>query len=153
MGCINSFVYLLSYSQVVLPHPPLSGSPRFSTDRNAEREREPVQPSLTDSRLTHLLPPLKLEAEFSLKDPKQDISPTQLTWSPLPIPSDNSKVTFIDGIATILGNGGPMAREGLAIHLYSANASMEKTAFVNSDGDFLIVPTEGRLDVQTELGK
>ena len=46
-----------------------------------------------------------------------------------------------------------MAREGLAIYLYSANASMEKTAFVNSDGDFLIVPTEGRLDVQTELGK
>ncbi|KAI0090270.1 Homogentisate 1,2-dioxygenase [Irpex rosettiformis] len=98
-------------------------------------------------------PNTNIEAEFSLKDPKQHISPTQLTWSPLPIPSDNSKVTFIDGIATILGNGGPTAREGLAIHLYSANASMEKTAFVNSDGDFLIVPAYGRLDVQTELGR
>ncbi|KAI0703787.1 homogentisate 1,2-dioxygenase [Cytidiella melzeri] len=94
-----------------------------------------------------------LEAEFSLKDPKQHIIPTQITWDPLAVPSEASKVTFIDGIATMLGNGGPLGREGLAIHLYSCNASMEKTAFVNSDGDFLIVPVFGRLDIQTEMGK
>nr|ALJ82903.1 homogentisate 1,2-dioxygenase [Irpex lacteus]ALJ82904.1 homogentisate 1,2-dioxygenase [Irpex lacteus] len=94
-----------------------------------------------------------LEAEFSLSNPRQHISISQLRWDPLPIPSPNTKVTFIDGLATLLGNGGPMSREGLAIHLYSANASMEKAAFVNSDGDFLIVPVEGKLDIQTELGK
>ncbi|CAL1699006.1 unnamed protein product [Somion occarium] len=30
---------------------------------------------------------------------------------------------------------------------------MEKKAFVNSDGDFLIMPEKGRLDIQTEMGK
>lgn len=30
---------------------------------------------------------------------------------------------------------------------------MEKTAFVNNDGDMMILPVEGRLDVQTEMGK
>jgi homogentisate 1,2-dioxygenase len=88
-----------------------------------------------------------------VKDPKQHVIAGQMAWNPLEIPSTTSKVTFINGITTILGNGGPMAREGLAIHLYSCNASMENTAFVNSDGDFLIVPALGRLDIQTELGK
>lgn len=41
----------------------------------------------------------------------------------------------------------------MAFHIYSANASMQKRAFVNSDGDLLIVPQVGRLDIQTELGK
>ncbi|KAI0703786.1 homogentisate 1,2-dioxygenase [Cytidiella melzeri] len=94
-----------------------------------------------------------LEAEFSLKDPKQHVVPTQMTWDPIAVPSESSKVTFIDGIVTILGNGGPMAREGLALHLYSCNTSMGKTAFVNSDGDFLVIPVFGRLDIQTEMGK
>jgi homogentisate 1,2-dioxygenase len=30
---------------------------------------------------------------------------------------------------------------------------MEKRATVNSDGDFLIVPQHGSLDIQTEFGK
>jgi homogentisate 1,2-dioxygenase len=39
------------------------------------------------------------------------------------------------------------------VHLYAANASMEKKAFVDADGDLLIVPSQGRLDIQTEFGK
>ena len=46
-----------------------------------------------------------------------------------------------------------MSGEGLAVHLYAANASMENRAFVNADGDFLFIPQKGRLDIQTELGK
>lgn len=46
-----------------------------------------------------------------------------------------------------------MSREGLAVHVYLANESMGKKAFVNSDGDMLILPQQGRLDIQTELGK
>ncbi|KAJ3556139.1 hypothetical protein NM688_g2191 [Phlebia brevispora] len=93
-----------------------------------------------------------LEAEFSLKNPKQHVTPTQLTWRPIEVPKDE-KLNFFESIKTIMGNGGPMQREGLAIHVYAANKSMDKTAFVNSDGDYLIVPVEGRLDIQTELGK
>ena len=70
------------------------------------------------------------------------------------IPSaSEGKVDFVQSLKTVMGAGSPMQREGLAIHIYAANASMGKTAFVNSDGDFLIVPVEGRLDIQTELGK
>lgn len=51
------------------------------------------------------------------------------------------------------GTGGAVAHEGLASHVYVANSSMEKKAFVNSDGDMLIIPQQGRLDIQTELGR
>ena len=43
-------------------------------------------------------------------------------------------------------------REGIAIHMYTANADMQNKAFCNNDGDFLILPQLGRLDVQTEFG-
>ena len=44
-------------------------------------------------------------------------------------------------------------REGLAIHIYAANTSMEKRAFSNNDGNMLILPQQGRLDIQTEFGQ
>lgn len=63
------------------------------------------------------------------------------------------KTDFIDGLKTLSGSGDPTLREGMAVHLYAANCSMTKKAFVNNDGDFLIVPSQGRLDIQTEFGK
>lgn len=38
------------------------------------------------------------------------------------------------------------------MHTFLANKSMSKRAAVNSDGDFLIVPQQGALDIQTEFG-
>lgn len=58
----------------------------------------------------------------------------------------------MEGLATIAGSGDPTLREGIATHVYLANESMSKKAFVNSDGDFLIVPQQGALDIQTEFG-
>lgn len=43
-------------------------------------------------------------------------------------------------------------KEGLAIHIYTANVSMTNRAFCSNDGDMLIIPQQGRLDIQTELG-
>lgn len=43
-------------------------------------------------------------------------------------------------------------KEGLAIHIYTANVSMNNRAFCSNDGDMLIIPQQGRLDIQTELG-
>ena len=94
----------------------------------------------------------QIVAEFSLLDPKQTVTPTQYAWAPYEPPA-NEKVNFVASLRTFMGNGSPMHREGLAIHLYSCNTDMGKQAFVNSDGDFLIVPVTGRLDIQTELGK
>lgn len=81
------------------------------------------------------------------------LSPTQLAWHPQPIPSpQESQIDFIAGLKTIAGSGDPTLLEGLATHIYTANTSMNSKAFVNADGEFLIVPQQGALDIQTEFG-
>jgi homogentisate 1,2-dioxygenase len=40
----------------------------------------------------------------------------------------------------------------MALYVYTINASMEKRAFCNTDGDFLICAQQGNLDIQTEFG-
>jgi homogentisate 1,2-dioxygenase len=42
---------------------------------------------------------------------------------------------------------------GCAIHLYAANRSMTDRFFYSADGELLIVPQEGRLDIATEMGR
>lgn len=63
------------------------------------------------------------------------------------------KVDFVDGLNTLCGAGDAKSRHGIAIHVYACNTSMENRAFYNSDGDFLIVPQQGALDILTEFGK
>lgn len=58
----------------------------------------------------------------------------------------------MSGLCTFAGSGDPTLREGLATHTYVANTSMTQKAFVNSDGEFLIIPERGALDIQTEFG-
>lgn len=79
--------------------------------------------------------------------------PSQLAWDPFPLPISSDQVDFVRGLKTIGGNGDPTLREGLAVHIYTANMSMESTAFCNNDGDMLLLPQQGRLDIQTELGR
>ena len=95
----------------------------------------------------------QLECCFLPLNPKVHFSPTQLAWHPFDIPSENNKIDFVSGLKTLAGAGEPTLREGLAVHVYMANTSMEKKAFVNGDGDWLILPQQGRLDIQTEFGK
>ncbi|KDQ59299.1 hypothetical protein JAAARDRAFT_127432 [Jaapia argillacea MUCL 33604] len=94
----------------------------------------------------------QLLTKVSINSPTIQIA-TQLAWYPFDLPPDSSKVDFIDGLKTLAGNGDPSLREGLAIHVYTANQSMENKAYCNNDGDFLILPQQGRLDIQTEFGK
>ncbi|HTK83704.1 MAG TPA: homogentisate 1,2-dioxygenase, partial [Patescibacteria group bacterium] len=53
--------------------------------------------------------------------------PNQLRWSPVDIPK--KKTDFVDGVVTIAGNGNSYAWTGLGIHVYAANASMDKRFF------------------------
>jgi homogentisate 1,2-dioxygenase len=76
--------------------------------------------------------------------------PNQLRWRPLPIPSQSTD--FVAGIVTIGGNGDPGQQTGSAMHLYAANASMTDRFFYNADGELLIIPQLGALEVRTELG-
>jgi homogentisate 1,2-dioxygenase len=77
--------------------------------------------------------------------------PNQLRWDPLPIPQEPTD--FIDGLVTMAGNGDPAAMTGCGIHMYVANRSMVGRFFYNADGELLIVPQQGRLDLATELGR
>ncbi|MGH9802693.1 MAG: homogentisate 1,2-dioxygenase [Blastocatellia bacterium] len=71
-------------------------------------------------------------------------TPNQLRWDPLPLPTEPTD--FIDGLATIAGN------DGIAIHIYACNQSMQSRFFYNADGELLIVPQLGGLRFHTELG-
>jgi homogentisate 1,2-dioxygenase len=77
-------------------------------------------------------------------------SPNQLRWGARPLP--DAPTDFVDGIATVGGNGYPDEHSGVGIHLYGANASMQERFFYNADGELLIVPQAGRLRIATELG-
>ena len=79
--------------------------------------------------------------------------PDQLRWDPLPMPSASTAVDFVDGLVTMAGNGAPQAQSGCGIHMYVANRSMRDRFFYNADGELLIVPQDGRLRFDTELGR
>jgi homogentisate 1,2-dioxygenase len=78
------------------------------------------------------------------------VSPNQLRWDPLPMPL--VPTDFIDGLVTIAGNGDVDAQEGMAIHLYAANCSMQQRFFYNADGELLFLPQQGCLRLRTEMG-
>ena len=76
--------------------------------------------------------------------------PNPLRWNPIAIPSE--PLDFIDGLRTIAVNGDADAQTGMAAHLYLANQSMTNKAFVDADGELLVVPQQGTLTITTELG-
>ena len=76
-----------------------------------------------------------------------------MRWKPFSLPEGGKKVDFVEGLRTVAGSGSPRTRDGLAIHIFSCNSSMRDRAFYNSDGDMLIVPQQGKLNITTEFGK
>ena len=76
--------------------------------------------------------------------------PDPMRWHPVAIP--DTPADFIDGLRTIIVSGDADAQTGIAAHLYLANRSMTQRAFVNADGEMLLVPQQGRLTITTELG-
>src|SRR5690606_20948739 len=80
------------------------------------------------------------------------VTPDQLRWDPLPMPAAAAKVDFVDGLVTMAGNGGSQAGTGVGVHMYAANAPMRGRFFYSADGEWLIVPQQGRLRIATELG-
>jgi len=79
------------------------------------------------------------------------VSPNRMRWDPLPLP--DAPTDFIDGWVTLAGTGNPAAMQGCAIHVYAANQAMTDRYFYSADGELLIVPQLGRLDIATELGR
>lgn len=77
-------------------------------------------------------------------------TPNQLRWGPLPMWDDERD--FVDGLFTMAGNGSAASQSGIAVYQYLANRSMDGRFFYSADGELLIVPQQGRLSLETELG-
>lgn len=98
-------------------------------------------------------PPFRRIADGALRSApfqEAEADPNRLRWSPLPIPQ--GPADFVDGLVTVGGNGDVLRREGIGIHWYAANRSMDARVFSSSDGELLIVPERGGLLLRTELG-
>lgn len=77
--------------------------------------------------------------------------PNQLRWDPF---DHNSELDWLSGLQLLAGAGDPAMKTGVGYYIYTAGQSMKpRTATYNADGDFLIVPQHGALDVQTEMGR
>jgi homogentisate 1,2-dioxygenase len=75
----------------------------------------------------------------------------QLRWDPLPIP--NEPLTFVTGLRTMTTAGDVYSQTGMAAHVFHVTQDMEDDYFMNADGELLIVPQTGSLDIATELGR
>ncbi|HEY4559688.1 MAG TPA: homogentisate 1,2-dioxygenase [Lysobacter sp.] len=80
------------------------------------------------------------------------VSPDQMRWSPLPLPGEGESADFLDGLFTMAGNGCAASQSGIGVHMYAANRDMQGRWFYDADGELLIVPQQGRLHIETELG-
>lgn len=83
-----------------------------------------------------------------------EVTPQQFRWQPMDREAflQGKEVDFVQGLVTQAGAGSPSMKAGLAIHWYCCNISMKDKAMMNADGEMLIVPQQGALDIQTELG-
>ena len=79
------------------------------------------------------------------------LPPNRLRWDPIELPE--GEVDLIDGMATMMANGGPEALSGVAVHVYCATAAMRHRCFFNADGEMLFIPQTGRLSLLTEMGR
>jgi homogentisate 1,2-dioxygenase len=77
-------------------------------------------------------------------------SPNQLRWDPLPVPA--APTDFIDGLHPMAANGSPESHTGCAVYLFALNRPMQRRFFYSADGELLIVPEQGTLRIDTELG-
>jgi homogentisate 1,2-dioxygenase len=124
-----------------------SGTP-FTTPRSANRRSwlYRIRPSVTHRPFKPVPSGLIRSGPFDEAPP----TPNQLRWDPLPMPE--TPTDFLEGIATMGGGGDPALQTGTGIHLYAADQSMQGRFFYNADGELLIVPQMGALEIFTELG-
>ena len=90
-------------------------------------------------------------ALFGAPPAEAPLAPNRLRWDP---PADLPQgKDFVDGLVTMLNARVPQDLEGCSVHLYRAQRSMEGRVFVDADGELLIIPQQGTVELRTELGR
>jgi homogentisate 1,2-dioxygenase len=87
---------------------------------------------------------------FAAAPSSEPLAPNRLRWDPPQLPEGTD---FVDGLATMLHAHAPEALEGCAVHVYRASRNMDGRVFVDADGELVIIPQQGALELQTELGR
>jgi homogentisate 1,2-dioxygenase len=87
---------------------------------------------------------------FAAPPSREPVAPNRLRWDPPLLPEGKD---FVDGLATMLHAREPDALEGCAVHVYRATKSMDGRVFVDADGELVIIPQQGAIELQTELGR
>ena len=125
----------------------LSGT-AFTAPRHANRRSwlYRLRPSVAHGEFRPLDARLLRTAPFNEAAPP----PTQLRWDPLPISS--APTDFLEGLSTLAGNGDAGMQAGMGVHVYACNRSMRERYFYDADGELLIVPQDGALELATEFG-
>jgi len=80
------------------------------------------------------------------------VDPNAIRWSPIDLNALANGVDFVRGLKLIASCGATGEKKGISVYNYACNASMIDSSFSNADGDLLIVPQQGSLLLQTELG-
>ena len=120
----------------------------------APRRREPALLALPDAaqRRAPALQALRRRAPVRARhDRRPARRPTGCAGIRSLMPDDGTD--FIDGLVTMMANRDPADLEGVAVHVYRANADMADRYFFDADGELLLIPEQGRLDLRTEMGR
>ncbi|KAI3322361.1 homogentisate 1,2-dioxygenase [Xylariaceae sp. AK1471] len=94
--------------------------------------------------------PLDATSESANPPVPTHLTPNSYMWPEIPV-DDEADWTKQKLLAR---NGDPQKKTGLALWLFSVTKDMPaRTSFSSLDGETLIIPQAGALDIQTELGK
>ena len=89
-------------------------------------------------------------ALFGAPAAAQPLAPNRLRWDPPELPDDTD---FVDGLCTLLHARRPEDLEGCAVHAYRATKSMDGRVMADADGELVIIPQQGTIELRTELGR
>ncbi|MEJ8853398.1 homogentisate 1,2-dioxygenase [Variovorax robiniae] len=130
-------------------YPELISGTAFTAPRHENRRTWMYrrQPSVVAGRYT----PYAQSSWQTGGDRSVPLPPEPMRWHPMPM-DGAEQVDFIDGMQTLAANGDAEAQTGIGALVYIAGRSMERRAFVNADGEMLLVPQQGRIVLTTEMG-
>ncbi|KAF3759980.1 Homogentisate 1,2-dioxygenase [Cryphonectria parasitica EP155] len=97
--------------------------------------------------------PLELTAGYGPASPTNlnHVTPNSYHWDFMPTPSS---ADWVSGQQLLGRSGEPQKKEGLAMWVFSVTQDMpERQVFSSLDGEMLVIPQSGALDIQTELGR
>ncbi|KAH7035866.1 Homogentisate 1,2-dioxygenase [Microdochium trichocladiopsis] len=125
----------------------------FTADRDKNKQTflYRANPSLEHSEFV----PLDVSSGYgpdSANVPRH-LNPNSVMWGDVPVPGAGA-THWINGQQLVGANGEPQRKEGIAVWLFSVTESMPpRHAFASLDGELLVVPQSGSLDITTELGR